>query len=76
MNELQPHAILWKILEKILLENIFKSIKNQKVLRSSQPELLSRKPKTVYKTNPKLLNISLSDLQDGTAQTQVGLESI
>lgn len=63
-------------MEKILLESISKGMKNQKVLRSSQPGFLSRKPKTVYKTNPKLLNLSLSDLQDGTAQTQARSESI
>lgn len=31
----QPHAVLWKMVGKILLESISKGMKNQKVLRSS-----------------------------------------
>lgn len=54
---------------KIPLEIISKGMKNQKVLRSGQPEFLKGKSKTVYKTNPKLLNLCLSDLQDGTECT-------
>lgn len=61
----QPHAVLQKMVEKILLESISKGMKNQKVLKSSQTGFLKGKSKTVYKTNPKLLNLSLSDLQDG-----------
>lgn len=46
MQELQasqPHAVLQKMVEKILLERISKGMKNQKVLRSSEPGFLKGK---------------------------------
>lgn len=45
--------------EKILLESFSKSKKNQKMFRSSQPGFLKEEFKTVYKTNPNLLNLPL-----------------
>jgi len=48
------------MVEKILPESISKGLKNQKVLRSSQPGFLKGKLTTVYETNPEMLNLSIS----------------